>query len=68
MSLGDDTKNNNAFKLLTENIREATLASTTKNFIKVMEATFEEGTTLSKPFLAHNDDSILTNSILCTIL
>ncbi|KAL0140547.1 glycosyltransferase family 1 protein [Mucor lusitanicus] len=42
VSLGDDTRNSNAFKLLTENIREATLASTSVNFIKVMEATFEE--------------------------
>ncbi|KAK4510665.1 Phosphatidylinositol-4-phosphate 5-kinase [Mucor velutinosus] len=42
VSMGDDTKNNNAFKLLSENIRQATLASTSVNFIKVMGATFEE--------------------------
>ncbi|GAN01151.1 UDP-glucosyl transferase family protein [Mucor ambiguus] len=42
VSLGDNSKNNNAFKLLSENIREATLASTSVNFIKFGEATFEE--------------------------
>jgi len=54
VSLGDDTNNINSFKLLTENIREATLASTTVNFIKIMETTLEEGTMLL--LLAESDD------------
>ncbi|KAL7313971.1 hypothetical protein PS15m_007636 [Mucor circinelloides] len=42
VSLGNDTNNINSFKLLAENIREATLASTTVKFIKIMETTLEE--------------------------
>lgn len=53
VSLGNDTNNINSFKLLAENIREATLASTTVKFIKIMETTLEEGTMLL--LLAEND-------------